>query len=395
MLGDLMLENATTQTAEPLKVLHLYSGNMYGGIETILTTLARHQDEVSSMIPEFALCFGGRLREQLADAGCSVHDLGAVRVSRPWTVWNARRRLRILLATEQYDVVVTHACWIHALLASTALKHCPVVFWGHDINYGKHWIERWAARQIPTAVVANSEATLQSIRKYLKWQCPAEVVCCPVEKPATSEPEDRRQLRQEMGANPETTVIVQVGRLDRYKGLHLHLEALAKLPRNDSWQSWIVGGAQRDGDHDYLSELQDYAKEHGLNDYVKFLGQRSDVYRVLNAADLFCHPNIRPEPFGIVFIEALYSGLPVVATSIGGAAEIVTTKCGILVEPNDSDQLASALQNLVESQELQKAMGQCGPDRAVELCDIPTQMARLETSLRAAIKVDRKALANA
>jgi len=54
---------------------------------------------------------------------------------------------------------------------------------------------------------------------------------------------------------------------------------------------------------------------------VRFVGERLDVARILAAADIFCQPNIEAEPFGIVFIEALYAGLPVVASASGGALE--------------------------------------------------------------------------
>ena len=57
--------------------------------------------------------------------------------------------------------------------------------------------------------------------------------------------------------------------------------------------------------------------------------QRDDVPRLLAAADIFCQPNLGPEPFGIGFVEALSAGLPVITTATGGALEIVDGDCGI------------------------------------------------------------------
>ena len=77
--------------SESARVLHLSAGNLYGGVETLLITLARHWALCPEMTPEFGLCFRGRIWEELTECGVMVHDMGSVRFSRPWTVWRARR----------------------------------------------------------------------------------------------------------------------------------------------------------------------------------------------------------------------------------------------------------------------------------------------------------------
>ena len=103
--------------AAPLRVLHLSAGNLYGGIETFLVTLARHRGLCADIEPAYALCFEGRLAEELRQAGAPVTILGAARMSRPWTLWRVRRRLAELLRRECWDIVATHGCWPHALAA--------------------------------------------------------------------------------------------------------------------------------------------------------------------------------------------------------------------------------------------------------------------------------------
>src|SRR5690348_10269843 len=102
-------------TPQPMRVLHCYSGNLYGGIETLLVTLARRRALIPAMEPEFALCYEGRLSGELHAAGAAVHALDAVRFRRPWTVVRARRRLGRLLDERRPEVVVCHACWPQAL----------------------------------------------------------------------------------------------------------------------------------------------------------------------------------------------------------------------------------------------------------------------------------------
>jgi glycosyltransferase involved in cell wall biosynthesis len=107
---------------------------------------------------------------------------------------------------------------------------------------------------------------------------------------------------------------------------------------------------------------------------VKFLGQRSDVQDVLAAADIFCQPNLTPEPFGIVFVEALWAGRPVVTFGLGGALEIVDGSCGLLIPPGDVAGLADALQRLIEQDQLRATLGRGGRARALQLSDPATQM---------------------
>src|SRR5271170_8284030 len=77
-----------------VRVLHLHSGNMYGGVETLLVVLGKLRQLCPEMEPSFGLCFEGRLSRELEAASANVHMLGKVRMSRPWSVWRARRRLR-------------------------------------------------------------------------------------------------------------------------------------------------------------------------------------------------------------------------------------------------------------------------------------------------------------
>jgi glycosyltransferase involved in cell wall biosynthesis len=84
----------------------------------------------------------------------------------------------------------------------------------------------------------------------------------------------------------------------------------------------------------------------------------------MRAADVFCQPNEGPEPFGIVFAEALLSEIPVVTVNLGGAPEIVADTCGRLVPAGNVEALATALQQLVEDSTLRKRLGASGSAHA-------------------------------
>jgi len=181
-------------------------------------------------------------------------------------------------------------------------------------------------------------------------------------------------VRRKENIDDQTTVILQVSRFEWWKGHLLHLEALSRLKTTRAWVCWMVGGPQTPADQRQFDEVRRTAERLGLAERVRFLGQRSDVPQLLAGADIFCQPNQGPEPFGIVFVEALWAGRPVVSTAMGGVLEIVDESCGVLVEPDSPDSLAAALDRLIESPDLRSRLGHAGPARARSLCDPATQM---------------------
>jgi len=353
-----------------VRVLHVSSGNLYGGVETALVALARFRHLCPAMQPEFALSFEGRLSKELLETGARVHQLGEVRTRKPWTVWSARANLRTLLAEQPFDVVLCHMAWPMAMFGSTARRSGKrLAFWAHDAANGSHWLERWASRVSPDIVIGNSQFT-KGTMPLLFPKAPVKIVFYPVMPTQPPDPQScRAEIRRALGVSDDTVAIIQVSRMEAWKGHHLHLDALAKLKDNPRWQCWMVGGAQRPVEQEYMREIQEKAVRLGIGDRVRFLGQRSDVPRLLAAADIFSQPNLGAEPFGIVFIEALAAGLPVVTTAMGGPKEIIDESCGIVAPPKDADQVAAALGRLIDSADLRSRLGSNGPERARQLCD--------------------------
>jgi len=365
-----------------LRVLHCVAGNLYGGVESVVRTLAACRSLAPGMEAEFALCFEGRLGGELGGEGAVVHRLGGVRFSRPWTVWRARRRLARVLRQGGADVLVAHGCWPQMLFGPVARREGRgLVFWMHDMARAPHWIDRRAARVAPDLVLANSHATAATLPR-LYPDAPSRVVRYPVPAPTLDRAEARAAVRAELGVGPGEVVIVSACRLERWKGHGLLIEALRRLRDKPGWSAWLAGGVQRPHEQAYLDELKAAADAAGVADRVRFLGQRGDVARLYAAADVHCQPNTGPEPFGVTFVEALYAGLPVVGTDMGGAAEVVNGLCGVLVPPDDPAALADALARLIDDPAARARLGAEGPARATELCDPAAVLPRLEGLLR-------------
>jgi len=357
-------------------VLHLNSGNLYGGVETILVTLARLRSLCPGMESHFGLCHEGRLSRELLEAGVPVYNVGAVRISRPWTVWRARRRLREILRRTHFDMVICHMPWSLAVFGPAV--HAAgqrLGFWAHAFHSGTGWLERLARRAAPDLAIANSRYTERGLMKFLPHTTHG-VIYPPVPLfalPAVNQ--SRSILRKELAAGEDTVVIIQVSRMEACKGHAIHLEALARLKHLPTpWLCWMVGGAQRPDEMEYLSGLERTVSRLGLSERVRFLGQRTDVPDLLAAADIFCQPNETPDSFGISFIEALWAGRPVITSALGGALEIVDESCGVLIEPGDVTGLAGALERLIEHPVLRASLVRNGAARASGLCDPEKQM---------------------
>ncbi len=356
-----------------MNVLHVTAGKLFGGVEVGLNTLAHESAHYPDYRPQFALCFEARLAHDLVAIGVPVCILGSVQVRFPWQVWRARSRLKALLRRDHPDIVICHAPWTFAIFGPTIRRaSAPLVLWMHDAAVHRHWVERWASRCTPDLVVCNSQYTAGSLPGLFgDSDLPTKIVHYPVVNTTTAraEPAQKATLRAKFDTPPHTCVIVQVGRMERYKGHEQHLDALGLLADVPDWICWIVGGAQRPCEETYLRGLKERAARLGIADRVRFLGERRDVNRLLGAADIFCQPNLEPEPFGLVYIEALYAGLPAVGTAFGGALEIIDEHCGRLVPPYSPKRLAETLQELIASPDLRAALGRAGPAKAEKLCE--------------------------
>ena len=362
-----------------MRVLHVYAGNLYGGVEAMLSTLARARDAVPEMETRFALAYDGRLAEELRAAGADPAILGGARLSRPWSVWAARRRFARALAANQPDVAIFHSAWSHGIFAPAARKAgVRVAFWLHDAPAGDA-AEARARRTPPDLGICTSAWVWGRFPLLFRGIMP-EVVHPAVAAPADFSAE-RAAVREELSTGADDVVIVQASRMEPWKGHRTHLEALARLGDRPRWSCWMAGGAQRPHEQRHLEEMRALAERLGIGRRVRWLGERTDVPRLLAAADLLCQPNLASEPFGITYVEAMYAGLPVVAAETGGALEIVTPETGLVVPADNAPALAGALRTLATDPALRARLGAAGPARAAELCDPAQQLRRLHDIL--------------
>jgi glycosyltransferase involved in cell wall biosynthesis len=278
-----------------------------------------------------------------------------------------------LIQRLQPAAVVTHSHWPAAVWGRVVRARAQRwIFYAHDLR-GGHGILGWlGSRPKPDLVIANSKFTANGYDPRVTTM----VIHYPVVRTAPSGARER--IRERHGAGSEDVVLLQVSRMQPWKGHSLLLRSLAALKSDPTWRLWFVGGPQRPAEQLYEAELRNQARQSGIWERVEFLGERADVLDLMGAADVFCQANTRPEPFGLVFVEALSQGLPVVALAEGGIPEIVTPQCGILAS---NEKFSAAVEALIRDPNLRLRLGANGPARATGLCDPDRQTALIESAI--------------
>lgn len=368
-----------------MNILHVHSGNIFGGVERVMETLAPATSGRAPLRSSFALCFEGSVAERLRTAGATVHLLGEVHARQPSEIRQARRALTAVLQSERPDAVLVHSAWSQAIFGPAILNSgVPLVRWLHAPQPGPRMLEYWARRSRPSLVLCNSRYTADRGLAQIAG-CPHTVLYPPAAM-RIRRPEIRARVRQSLDTPAESIVVVLAARLEAGKGQSVLIEALAQLA-DRSWEAWIIGGAQTADEHAYLDALRARARAAGVASRVRFLGQRNDVADLLEAADVYCQPNVAPDSFGLSFIEAMSAGLPVVTTSLGAAAEIIDDSCGVLVESGSLSALRDTLANLIDRPERRRTLSAGASQRAREFCDLPRSIAKLASEIERLLPV--------
>ncbi len=154
--------------------------------------------------------------------------------------------------------------------------------------------------------------------------------------------------RAALGLPSTGTLIGIVGRLQHWKGMHVLIDALPVVRAHHPDASVVVVGGPHEPEPEYPAQLRDQVRRLGLGDAVTFAGFQADVPRWMQAMDIIVHASDR-EPFGIVVVEAMALGKPVVAGAAGGPAEVISPGVNGLLAPfGDADALAGALLRLID-----------------------------------------------
>jgi phosphatidyl-myo-inositol dimannoside synthase len=220
-------------------------------------------------------------------------------------------------------------------------------------------------------VVAGGGYSLAEAERVARRPLPAVVIPPGVDTDRFQPPDPARRAaaRRRFGLGPDDVAVVSVNRLVPRKGMHLLVQAAARLGRHRPRLRVLIGGTGREADR--LDRLVDQSGAP-----VRLLGRLSDdevvaLYAAGDVMAMLCHDRwggLEQEGFGIVFVEAAAAGLPQVAGRSGGADEAVAHgSSGLVVDDaRDIDAVAAALARLVDDPDLRVRLGRQARQRAVE-----------------------------
>lgn len=190
-----------------------------------------------------------------------------------------------------------------------------------------------AAYQLCTVIIVNSKSVGQTFGRDPLGK--VKVIYNGISPSPSLDAARKRELRIRYKISSSDILLGYVGRLHPEKCLEILVSAFKQIYSKESrTKLWIVGAALPD-DESYETYLKKIVKDLGLEKAVTFWGWREDVLELMNLFDIFVLPSLR-EPFGRVTLEAMFLGLPIVATASGGTLEIITDGLtGRLVPPKD------------------------------------------------------------
>ncbi len=177
------------------------------------------------------------------------------------------------------------------------------------------------------------------------------------------QPRPQAEARASLGIDPDERMVLAIGRIEPLKGFDILIRAIAQLSDRRKVVLSIIGGDERASRE--LAALRRVAEEVGVADAVRFLGPRPHeaLPAYYNAADVVAVPSFY-ESFGLVAVEAMASGVPVVASRVGGlASTIADGRTGYLIPWRCPEPFAEKVELLLRNEELRRALGAAGAER--------------------------------
>jgi glycosyltransferase involved in cell wall biosynthesis len=362
-----------------LNIMQIILNLDIGGAQEVVRTLVKHlaSEDCKPIVCTFQ---DGLLRRDIEAIGIKVEILPARRYSvlafplfvidmiRIW------RSLTRLIEKYDIDVIQTHllrsldflvlflryttrlraVLWTFhsanfALTEAHLSKHKWLV---KPKNYVHHLLYRLASRLVDGFIAVSDEVRTTMIEIIGPIQGRIVVMRNGVDVERYRRSVDKTLVRSQLGLGADARLIAMVGTLKEVKGHHYMVEAMTSIvPQYPDVHALFIG------DGPLKRELQAQVEKVSLNTHIHFLGNRSDVPELLAASDFFALPSLW-EGLSMALLEAMTTGLPIVASEVSGTVGAIThNETGLLVPPGNSQQLAEAIEQLLTNPKQAQAMG--------------------------------------
>jgi glycosyltransferase involved in cell wall biosynthesis len=332
-----------TNQSKRVRILEVIDSLYAGGAESLLKNFLIEAKKYNDFEIEVCTLYSRNIfEEELANNGIKIHNLNLSFKYNPIGVF----KLLNVIKRGNYDIIHVHLFPADIFVAISSLflpKRIKFIFSEHN-DYNRRRsiksfkvIDGFTYSRYDKIVCVSKQVE----KALIKW-CPKTACKVIVIKNAIPISD---KLNFERGKLYD---IIFVGRLEKQKGIDVLLKAIQILKEkyHRSLRVAIVG------DGSLVNDLKELALQYGINEYIDFLGVRKDVLELMRESSIFVLSS-RWEGFGLVLLEAMSIRVPVVATKVGGIPEVIEDgKDGILVEPENPDELAKAINLLLSNPDL-------------------------------------------
>ncbi|MDG2523245.1 glycosyltransferase family 4 protein [Caulobacter segnis] len=329
---------------------------------------------------------GGRMASKLTAEGGRLVPM-PVQSKNPLVMLGNASRLVDLIRREKVDLVHvrSRAPAFSALWAAQATR-TPLVATYHGVYNARSGLKRWynAVMTRGDFVIANSDYTRRHVIAEHHVD-PDRLVSIPrgvdlkrFDPHAIPPSRVEAQRRAwNIDAADHRVKFLLAGRLTRWKGQALLIDAAARLRQRGETNFLVLLAGDDQGRHDYRAELERKISADGLSDNVRIVGHCDDMPAAYLIADYAVAPSLEPEAFGRTAVEPQVMGRPVLAAAHGGALEtVVHGETGWLVAPGDADAWADALETAVALPAHKRmSLGEAGRERARKLFSVDAMCA--------------------
>lgn len=357
-----------------------HSAEMYGSDKVLLSLVAGL--DRNKYCPIVMLPCEGPLLAALKEEGVRCHIVPIARLGRatlslrgllllPMASWQSVHAINHAVRNDQIHLVHSNTLAVLSGAIWAALKSIPHVWHVHEI-IERPWFVRkayaWLLRLFATKVICNSQATMNLLlhdQPLLKKK--SAVVWNGIDRMQPIDQDKATAFRKSIGIADSAVLVALLGRINRWKGHALLVEAAELLEQRGVVNlHYVMAGSPPDGQEHFLHSLEARINESITRAKISVMSFTPDIWSVWDASDIAVVPSTEPEPFGMVALEAMAAGKPVIAANHGGLAEIVVhDQTGILFKPNNAEDLAKAIDSLVRDKNLRIVMGNKGALRAI------------------------------
>ena len=351
------------------------SAEMYGS-DKVLLALVSGLDS-NTYYPIVLLPAHGPLASELHAARIEYHILPISRLSRatlslrglidlPISLIRSVKAFNRVLKDRKVDLVHSNTLAVLSGMVWARWHSVPHVWHVHEIILRPQIVRKiytWLLSEFADGIICISRATEANLlQDKPELANKIQLVWNGLLRQNEVDTEAVSQYKNDLGLQHDEILIALVGRINRWKGQVLLVEAIGLL-----WEQGVrnlkvvIVGSAPDGQSHFLDTLQNAIDASPAKSCFVLQTFTANVWTVWDACDIAAIPSTEPEPFGMVALEAIASAKPVIAANHGGLAEIViNNETGFLVPPVDALALANAIKNLAVNADLRKQMGIAG-----------------------------------